>query len=184
MVSEEDFKEEKNMMQWAFEKYREGFDRSDSMVRRQIEKRFAKFIKRPVLTEPMDCHSLNGCCLPGKRKNYITTGGDIHICEKMPGNCPPIGHVDTGFDLETIKKVYIDDYAGKSIGYCSGCWAIRICDVCYAHSFNDGGEMDMEKKCKSCRSVLNTLEQSLCNFITLMEENPGKLDYLNQYDIK
>lgn len=102
----------------------------------------------------------------------------------MPSNSPPIGNVYTGFDFETIENVYINDYAGKSIEFCSGCWGIRLCDVCYVDAFNEHGELDMNRKNMHCHSILNSLGESLTHFITLMEKNPGKLEYLYQYDIK
>jgi len=46
---------------------------------------------------------LNGCCVPGHRKNYIAVDGSIHVCEKISTQSPAIGHVDTGFDYETLK---------------------------------------------------------------------------------
>ncbi len=183
-VSEKDLEEDKYMLDWAVEKYKVDFDKSDSMVKRQIELLLAKFIQRPVLTEPVDSYFLNGCCIPGQRKNYITTDGDIQLCEKMPGNCPALGNVETGFDFETIRNVYIDEYVEKSIEACSRCWGLRLCDVCYVYALNGRGELDMKKKTGHCKSVLNNVEKFLWYFATLMGENPGKLDYLYQYDIK
>jgi uncharacterized protein len=121
MVSEDDLKQDKTIMQWAFEKYKTDFENSDAMVKGQTEKSFAKFIQRPVLNEPFDGFYFNGCCLPGQRKSYIATDGSIKICEKISSNSPPIGNVYTGFDFETIEKVYINEYAKKSIEVCSGC---------------------------------------------------------------
>jgi uncharacterized protein len=183
MVSEEDIKQDKTIMQWAFEKYKTEIEKSDSMVKGQIEKKFTSFIQRPVLTEPVDKFSFNGCCLPGQRKSHITTDGSIKICEKISSNSPPIGNVYNGFDFETIEKVYIKDYAEKSIEICSWCWGIRLCGVCYIQAFNEQGEVDMDRKNMYCHSTLNSLENSLENFAALTEKNPGKLDYLYQYDI-
>jgi uncharacterized protein len=184
MASEKKFKENKEIGRWSFEKYKQDFEQSGPMVKGQIEKRFATFIQRPVLAEPLDSYSLNGCCLPGQRKSYITTDGSIHICEKISSQCPPIGTIDKGFDFETIRKVYIADYVEKSIGICSGCWGIRLCDVCYIHAFNERGELDLNRKSRHCHSILNALEKSLGDFIAILEKSPEKLDYLYHYDIK
>ena len=75
--------------------------------------------------------------MPGQRKNFIDVDGHIHICERISTHAPAIGHVDTGFDFETIKKVYIDNYAEKSLKDCSGCWGLRLCDICYYLAFNE-----------------------------------------------
>ena len=180
----EDLEEDKSLFDWAFENYRTGFEKSDAIVRGQIEERFAKFIKRPVLTEPVDSYMLNGCCVPGQKKNYITVDGDIQMCEKMPGNCPPLGHVDTGFDYETIERVYIREYAQKSLPVCSRCWGLRLCDVCYLYAFNEKGQLDIDKKSRHCGSVMEHIEKSLCHFVTVLDENPEKVDYLYNFDIK
>jgi uncharacterized protein len=182
-MPENGVEEDKDLTQWAFEKYKTGYGNSDPMIKGVLENRFTKLIQRPVLTEPGDRYALNGCCLPGQRKCYIAADGLIHICEKISTYAPPIGNVETGLDLETIKKVYIDDYAEKSIGYCSRCWGIRLCDVCYIHAFNERGELEMKRKDVYCQSILNSLGTSLKNFVTLMEKNPGGLDYLYQYEI-
>lgn len=176
--------EDESLFDWAFRHYRTGFEKSDALVRGQIEERFAKFIKRPVLSEPVDRYMLNACCIPGQRKSYITVDGEIQVCEKMPGNCPPLGHVGTGFDFETIERVYIREYAEKSLPVCSRCWGLRLCDVCYLYAFNEKGQLDIDKKSRHCASVIDYIEKSLGNFVTILEENPGKLDYLKHFDIK
>ncbi len=183
MFMEKELKQDKSVRQWAFEKYKSDFEKSDPMVKSQIERVFSKFIQRSVLNEPFDCFYFNGCCLPGQRKSHITTDGSIKICEKISSKSPAIGDVFGGFDFETIEKVYIDDYAEKSIEICSGCWGIRLCGVCYIQAFNEQGKLDLARKNMYCHSSLHSLENLLKNFAALMEENPEKLDYLYQYEI-
>lgn len=175
---------DKGLFGWAIDQYRIDFDQSNAIIKGQVEERFAKFLQRPVLTEPASSYPLNGCCVPGQRKNYITADGFIQVCEKMPDNSPYLGHVNTGFDFERIKKVYVDEYARKSLDECSRCWALRLCDVCYIYAFNDDGELDMNKKRRHCKSILDSVETSMCYFLTLMDEHPGKLDYLYHFEIK
>ncbi len=183
MVTEQDLDQDKDLMQWAVEQYRSDFSQSDPMVKGIVEQKFARLLQRSVLTEPDDSYPLNGCCVPGQRKNFITPDGTINICEKMPSDSPPIGNVNSGFDIETIKNFYIDNYAEKSIRYCSQCWAIKICDLCYVAAFNETGELDFEKKGRNCRFKLNSLEKLLTNVSALLKENPERLNYLYQYDI-
>jgi uncharacterized protein len=182
-VSQDDLEEERFLFDWAIDNYKDDFNQSDSVVKGQIEERFSKFIKRSVLNEPVDAFMLNGCCVPGQKKNYITVDGYILACEKMPGNSPPLGHVESGFDFETIEKVYIEEYSRKSLERCAQCWGLRLCDVCYLYAFNDEGELDMEKKSRHCRSVMQNVENTLCHFVTLLKANPEKLDYLYHFDI-
>jgi uncharacterized protein len=179
----EDLKEEKHLTLWAMDEYKQSFQHSSSMVKEQLEKRFAKFMQRSILSEPMDCYTLNGCCVPGQRKNFVTTDGSLQACEKMFRDCPSIGHVDTGFDGDTIKKVYIDDYAEKSLPTCSRCWALRLCDVCYSHAYNEHGQLDLKQKHRHCYNTLKALEKFLGSFIALLAESPEGLDYLAEYEI-
>jgi uncharacterized protein len=183
MFTEEDLKQDKSTVQWAIDKYKSDFDASDSMVKGQIEKTFAKFIQRSILNQPFDGFYFNGCCLPGQRKTHINTDGSIQICERISSNSPSIGNVYSGFDFDVIEKVYIKEYAEKSIEICSGCWGIRFCGVCYIQAFNEQGKFDIGRKNMACHSSLQSLENSLKNFASLMGENPGKLDYLYQYEI-
>jgi len=180
--SYQDF-EERVMTKWAVEKYKKEFQESPPLTRMQTEERFAKLIQRPILNEVTASYPFNGCCVPGIRRNYITVDGDIHICEKIPSNAPKCGNVTTGFDYAAIKKHYVDDYIQKSIDTCARCWCLRLCDVCYIYAFNDQGEFDLKKKNYHCQTVMQSVEHSLCQFISILEENPGKLDYLYDFDI-
>lgn len=183
MVDESDFRQDKNMVQWAFEKYQNRFSQSNAMVKGIVERQFSHFIQRPIHTEPQESCSLNGCCLPGQRKNYIDVEGRIHVCEKMPSHAPTIGDVKKGFDLEAIKEIYIRRYAEKSIGDCSGCWAARLCDICYYFAFNEKGEFDLEKKRRYCRIKLKSLETVMGNFALMEAQNPEELEYLYKFEI-
>lgn len=183
MVPPGDMDEDIDLMQWSFEKYAEGFQNADSMVKRQVEKRLASFLQRPVLTRPLDAYPLNGCCVPGLRKNYVAVDGRILLCEKAPSQTPAVGHVDTGLDVETIKKIYIEDYARQSMEYCSRCWGIRLCGLCYVQAFDGQGKFDRQKKLRACYSNLVNLERSLGYFAELLATQPEKLEYLNGFEI-
>ncbi|MCP5107179.1 MAG: radical SAM protein, partial [bacterium] len=184
LVSERDLIQDKDIMQWALEKYGTAFQKSPGMVKGAVEKKFAKFMQRPISIEPANAFHLNGCCIPGTKKNFVTVDGTIHICEKMPTAAPGIGHVDKGYDLETIKKVYVDEYAEKSLSDCSRCWGIRLCSACYVSAFNEDGQFDLEQKRRFCSTKLQSLERSLGDFSELLDQNPGGLDYLYQYGLR
>lgn len=173
-----------DLVQWGYNKYKLDFRETGILARQQVEKKFAELMQRPVLDEPVDSFRLNGCCMPGSRKNFIKPDGAIFICEKMPENSPAIGHVDTGYRMDIIKKEYIDRYSEKSIGTCSRCWGIRLCDVCYIHAINEDGDFDIDRKTGNCISVLTSLHRSLSNFSSLLAEHPDKVEYLSRYDIK
>lgn len=176
--------QDKDLNQWSLEQYRNGYAKSPQMAKGIVEKKFAKLMQRPVFNEPVDISPLNGCCLPGQRKNFISPDGTIRVCEKISTHAPSIGHVDTGFNFEAIKQVYIDGYAEESIDDCSKCWGLRLCDLCYVSAFGESGDFDLKKKKKFCGFKLQSLERLLQNFVAIMEENPGGLNYLSQYDLK
>ncbi len=178
-----DVNEDKDLLQWAFENYRESFGDSAPMVRGVIEKQLARIMKRPVFKHPTNQCLLNGCCVPGHRKSYVSADGTIQMCEKMTDFAPPLGHVNQDFDVESIKKHYIEDYARESLNDCSRCWAVRMCELCYILAFNDEGTFDLQKKRDNCRSRVNSQERILEYFSTLMEQHPEKLQYLYKYDL-
>jgi uncharacterized protein len=176
-------KQDKDLTQWAFEKYRQDYDKSNAMIKGIIEKKFAKLLQRPVFDKLVGECYLNGCCVPGQRKNLISHDGTIRICEKISTYAPAIGHVESGFDFEKLKKVFVDEYAKESIEDCSKCWGSRLCDLCYVASFNEKGAFDLKRKRRYCGSMLKSLERSIRDFVTLQEENPEGLDYLYQYEL-
>jgi uncharacterized protein len=183
LISKKDLKEDSGLMQWAFNKYRKNYQESALMVKGVLERRFAKLMQRPVLTEPVDSYFLNGCCVPGQRKNFISVNGTIHVCEKISTYSPSIGDVNTGYDIDTIQKIYIDNYAERSIRDCSRCWGLRLCEVCYVHAFNGKGEFDLDKKRRGCDSMLKTMERSIEYFVTSMNEDADRFKYLYQYKL-
>lgn len=178
LIPENGLVQDKDMNQWAFEKYRTGFENSDAVVKGVIEGNFARLMQRPVYTIPESGYSLNGCCIPGQKKCQVTVDGRFLLCEKITCNAPAIGHVDSGFDIDTIKRVYVDEYLEAGIDDCSACWGLRLCQVCYIMAYNAEGKLDMEKKRKNCRISLDGNERMLMELMSLMESVPEKLDYL------
>lgn len=183
LVSEADLNEDKDVTLWAFEKYKEASEKAGTMIKSLLELRFAKLIQRPVFRKPLDAYYLNGCCEPGQRKSYIAADGKIHVCEKISSFAPTVGDVETGFDLETIQKFYIDEYGKKSMVNCANCWALRLCDVCYISAIDSHGHFDMEKKSQYCRMKCISYESTLGHLLTLMEEKPANLEYLKHFEM-
>ena len=99
---------------------------------------------RPICDEPFVWHKFNGCCVPGTRRLYVTTEGKFLACERI-GEAPSIGDVEKGFDIEAIKKYYIDEYMQKSLVECQNCWASTLCGICYANCYDANG-LNMKKK--------------------------------------
>lgn len=54
--------------------------------------------------KPGKIYGMNGCCVPGAKKIYVTTKGEYLICEKM-GPSPHIGNVYDGIDMKELKNI-------------------------------------------------------------------------------
>ena len=69
--------EDKTLMEWAFEKFRETYltkSQSSALVNSTIEPSLNMFMQRPLYKEPEKSINLNGCCVPGARRLYVTVG--------------------------------------------------------------------------------------------------------------
>lgn len=62
-----------------------------------------KINNRIIVDEPTLRRGLNGCCVPGKKRLYVTATGEYKACERI-GSSPSIGNVDEGVDRELIVK--------------------------------------------------------------------------------
>lgn len=132
---------------------------------------------RPICDEPFVWHKFNGCCVPGTRRLYVTTEGKFLACERI-GEASSIGDVEKGFDIEAIKKYYIDEYMQKSLVECQNCWASTLCGICYANCYDANG-LNMKKKMACCEEEKYTVEQQLIYYHEILENNPELLEPLN-----
>jgi uncharacterized protein len=175
--------EDKDLDTWCSEKFTNkymGIEDDHPISYNLKEKRLASFMQRTIFDKPLDKYHLNGCCVPGVRKLFVSVDGTFLVCEKISSKAPPIGNVFSGIDIETIKKVYIEEYEKISLPVCSKCWAIRFCNICYIQVFEEG-KLDEKRKLKACRVELFSKNRLLEFVTTLMERDPKGLDYL--YDV-
>lgn len=133
--------------------------------------------------EPFEIHSCNGCCVPGGRKIYVNTNGDISVCEKI-GVSPILGNIYTGINVDEVQKKYIDEYVAASISDCAKCWAVNFCGCCYADCYTEQG-INLEEKRDKCISLKKMFQTNLSIFYSITEEYPELLDVLKnaRYDI-
>lgn len=136
---------------------------------------------RILLDKPLDLFHLNGCCVPGQRRLYITTDGQYKVCERI-GDSPVIGDVEHGLDVEVIKKYYFDEYSLYSIPKCNDCWAVRLCGICYANCMTEEG-IDIKKKDSLCESVRESNKTWLSLYYHLLETSPQKIDFIKNLTI-
>lgn len=136
--------------------------------------------KRLLSEYPVKAYGLNGCCVPGQRRIYVTVDGDFLLCEKV-GNIPNIGNVNKGFDIDRIRSLYVEEFINNAKEYCKNCWAVNLCSMCYVNCYDKEGP-HFEYRHESCRSERLYLENNLIRYHTILEENPDVLLEYNQKD--
>ncbi len=145
-----------------------------------VIKELALIHKRLLFDKPMSCYYLNGCCVPGGRRVYVTTSGDYLICEKM-GPSPSIGNVNTGLDISRIKEYYVDKFCEEAKKYCKDCWAVHLCGMCYMNCFDENG---LNFKYRHSKCIMNRLymQKNLELYHEILENNPQVLQEVDKYD--
>ncbi|MCU0288958.1 MAG: radical SAM protein [Acidobacteria bacterium] len=114
--------------------------------------------------------SFTGTCFPGSEKFFVSSSGELNICEKASELCPKIGHVNTGFDFDGIRKI-LRDYNEKIIE--NRCWECEqwfLCGVCIINAFINGR---FEFNCSIKKSYSYLLKQ----YIERREDDEKKYSY-------
>lgn len=137
---------------------------------------------RSISDNPMENYSLNSCCIPGSRRLYITTEGQFLPCERV-GSQFTIGDVTEGFNIEKIKKYYINDFIEQEIKYCGECWAINICSNCYIGCFGKAN-VDFSYRHSMCNGTRKRISESLYLYHKLLECHPDVILKLNDIKIE
>lgn len=137
--------------------------------------------QRPMYKDSVKYIPFNGACIPGQRKLYVTTKGELTLCEKI-GSGAVLGNVFDGIDIDRLEQIYVTDYCEKSSLYCKDCWAARLCKMCYAHCYTEG-ELDMAKKNGRCEITKQYMNRYLVIYNELVENNPDKLKYIDELEI-
>lgn len=169
---------------WGVRKYMEGNgDEADieGLARDGFIKDLISIHRRFRVDKPGTIYGMNGCCVPGARKIYVTTNGDYLVCEKM-GPSPRIGNVYDGIDIERIKKYYVENFRNEAVNYCKNCWAINLCNICYTECF-DEEDVNFKKRHKRCEAHRISKENILALYHEILEKSPEKLEFLNDYEL-
>lgn len=133
--------------------------------------------RRMISDTPTNLNILNGNCIPGQRRLFVTTRGEFKLCERIEDS-PSIGNVYEGYDADSIRKHFIVDYATLSLPECDHCWAFNLCSVCYAGHYTKNG-LNLSSKLRDCSSCRAVTQYALSLYHELMEEDEHKLDFLN-----
>lgn len=175
--------EEARWVDWAKDKADNKIDLGEmkNLYSRVLISGLIHIHNRVLHEKPMGIVHYNGCCIPGKRRLYVCTDGNYKVCERI-GTAPTIGHVDTGVDFEVLKRLYLTEYAQKSIPDCSKCWAVNLCDICYAQCFDESG-LNIGEKRKNCIQVRSQYLQWLRDYHELMEKHPEVIEKISKVEI-
>lgn len=168
------------LFDWATSNISESEFSLRNIAKDNIIKDLALIHNRLLFENPMKYYYMSGCCVPGARRVYVTTGGEYLICEKL-GEAPSIGNVHSGLDYESIKKYYVDDYCSEAQKYCKDCWAIHLCGMCYMNCYNKDGA---HFKYRHSHCLMNRIyvEKNLSLYHEILENNPDALEILSDYD--
>lgn len=186
-IAENDSNEHKidsSLYEWAEKRFIEDYKKGEKphpIANSIIEKGLVRIWKRSVHPSPTQEYFLNGCCVPGVRKHYVTVDGTIFLCERI-GLAPAIGNVNAGINADFVETNYVIEYAKQSLPQCSNCWVVPMCSICYAQSYK-GGKLDMQKKNAECDSLRAMTVNTLSLYCRLLEINRNGLDYLSEMTI-
>lgn len=141
------------------------------------ESQLARFFRRAITKGPRKVSPLNGCCIPGVRRVFVTIDGKIKLCEKAAGS-PILGTVYKGYNQQSMKNL-LEEYAKKSIEFCRHCWAVNLCTFCFDHVYRRG-KFSIKQKSTFCASRLKHLEASLKLYCSILEQDQHALDYMKE----
>lgn len=175
--------EEARLADWAREKGEtDNFSGPKrNLYTKSLEDALVKIQNRPLYQKPMNHFHRNGCCIPGKRRLYVCTDGSYRVCERV-GTAPVIGNVDIGIDVNAVISKYINEYDEQSLPDCSNCWAINLCDVCYALCYDEQG-MNVNMKKAECIHLRERFVKWLQYYHELLEREPDKIEEISQIEL-
>jgi uncharacterized protein len=146
----------------------------DALLKGRFEKDLIAFYQRPKIPLGEEIR-LNGCCVPGVRRLFVTVDGILHVCERM--DCDyAIGTVDKWIDPNLVERL-VKDYVEFSSD-CFDCWACRLCSRCFAAFSTTGGKFDPASRAGECNSTRNQLHGLLGHYYEVIEHDPSRLDFL------
>jgi CLI_3235-class bacteriocin maturation radical SAM enzyme len=126
-----------------------------------LKSMFESFAKDMGKTTSLpDVIAPGGPCVPGQRRVFVTTSGDLYPCERVSetSDAMKIGHIDSGFDLEKASRVL--NIGKLTEDECRECWAIRHCQLCAKHCDKDG-TLSGEVKKTFCNGIKTDTDQKM-----------------------
>ena len=141
------------------------------------ELRLLRILKRPLIQEPRKTCPLNGCCILGVRRVFVTCDGQLKMCEKAL-ETPVLGSLHSGYDPDKMWGL-MEEYAQNSSSDCTRCWVVNLCTICFDKAYI-GGKFDLEKKRAFCRRRRNQIAEDLKTYCSILEMDHNALNYMDQ----
>lgn len=148
----------------------------DGFLKSLFEKPLLNLQKRKMFKGHGEWHHPKGTCEPGIRRVFVTVDGDLQVCERASDTLK-IGDLDNGYDIEGIFGI-IRKYCEPLTRNCRDCWAIRLCNSCYASRFSIKG-YDGDGNPPDCDFHKESILGNLVDFCQILQENPQALDYMD-----
>jgi len=156
-----------------------GREKRGAFATAYYEDDFVRFYHRPKV--PLGEHiNLNGCCVPGSRRLFVTVDGKLYVCERMT-TAYQIGDVDRWIDRHLVMKL-INDYQEMSVD-CLDCWACRLCSKCFA-AFAVGDKFDREVRATECDAIRSRLHNMLVHYYRVLEQDETAWDYMKDMKLE
>lgn len=116
-----------------------------------------------------------GFCIPGIRKNFVTTDGKIILCEKVD-ECQKIfeiGDVEHGIDINKIEALVNETL--KRVEKCKDCWAAKFCRLCFKDILNISDEF--------CEKSRLNVENELIYYLEHIRNNRELINYISNISL-
>lgn len=116
-----------------------------------------------------------GFCIPGVRKNFVTTDGKIIVCEKVDESQEifEIGDVYNGIDINKIERLV--DETLKKLEKCKHCWAAKFCKICFKDILNINDDF--------CEKARADVESELGYYLDKVSKDRGLLNYVSNISL-
>lgn len=175
---------DRSLTDWSQEKFFENIVTGENkglFTEELIANTLLKVHEREITEKAQFDFPLNGCCIPGKQRLYISPSGKIRTCERILGE-KQSGNILKKIDVDNIKKIYVDEYSKLSSDTCLQCWIAKSCSQCYAKVYKNG-LFDLEERNANCKIEKETFLSALKFYHKCYEQNPDSLLYLNDVKI-
>ena len=110
----------------------------------------------------------NGTCVPGAHRLFADSGGTFYPCENFCESGWDLGNHKTGFEFSKAQALFhaYGDLCQKS---CQGCWAYRLCTLCFRRMLYQGSASTNE-----CNDHRDRILRALRRFVYIWEHEPLK----------